>query len=174
MSVLIIGDELIVRATIERLVAEGDEVRVVESDPRAGEEWRALGAHVAKGAALDADLIERSAQNCRSIVLVDDGRIGAESVEEVFEGAALAGVERTIVCTLLGAGIENALRGRSGKYVLLMAGGKRGLLRKAGWVVPSKDLARAIDAADDLGGEVRLELDLSEQAAWRALGLDPP
>ena len=174
MSVLLVGDEAVVRATIERLVAEGDEVRVVASAPRAGEEWRSLGAYVARGAELDADLIERSAKNCRSLVLVDDGRIGAGSVGEVFEGAALAGVERTIVCTRHPGAVLDAVRDLFGQYVLLLAGGKWGPLRSRGWVATSEDLARAIDAADDLGGEVRLELDLSQAAAWRRLGLDPP
>jgi hypothetical protein len=173
VSVLLIGDEAVVRATIERLVAQGDEIRVVASDPHAGEEWRSLGAHVARGPDLDADLIERSAQNCRSLVLVDDGQISAEGADEVFEGAALAGVERTIVCTRRGD-LRDAVRALSGQYVLLLAGGRRGLLKRTGWIATSEDLARAIDAADDLGGEARLELDLSEASAWHALGLDPP
>jgi Trk K+ transport system NAD-binding subunit len=173
VSVLIVGGEEIVRATIDRLVTQGDEVRVVENDPRTGEEWRSLGVHVARGPILDADLIERSAQNCRTLVLVDGG-IGTESVSEIFDGAALAGVERVVVCTRQRDGIGEALRALPGQYVLLLAGGRRGLLGKRDWVASPEDLARAIDAADDLGGEVRLEVDLSEQEAWRVLGLDPP
>jgi hypothetical protein len=57
---------------------------------------------------------------------------------------------------------------------VLIGGTRRGALRKPAWAVGTEDLARAVDAADDLGGGPRLELDLSEPQAWVTLGLDEP
>jgi hypothetical protein len=176
LSVLIVGGgEEIVGAVIKRLVSAGDEVRVVENDPRFGEAWRSLGAHVARSEVLDADLFERAAQNCRTLVLIDDGSITPETTEDALEGASLARVERTVLLTARRPPrAPEILRSTAMEYVLLAAGARRGLLRQLGWSVAPVHLAEAIDAADDIGGEVRLELDLSEEAAWTELGLSAP
>jgi hypothetical protein len=175
VSILVVGSAPApVRALLERLAAQGDDVRIVENEPDLEAAWRSLGVHVARGAP-DADLVERAAQNCRSVVLMDDGTMEDPVLLEVLDGAASAGVERVIVCGVAANdGLLEALRARAIQYVVLIGGSRRGLLRKQGWAVGSEDLARAVDAADDLGGGPRLELDLSEPQAWVTLGLDEP
>ena len=62
MAVLLIGiDVELGTALIQRLRAQGDEVRVLEEQSPAAARWRSLGAHVASGPESDADLIERAA-----------------------------------------------------------------------------------------------------------------
>jgi uncharacterized protein YbjT (DUF2867 family) len=176
LSVLIVGGaEEVVGAVIQRLVSVGDDVRVVENDARLGEAWRSLGAHVARGEPLDADLFERAAQHCRTLVLIEDGSIIPEAMEDALEGASLARVERTVLLAARRSPqASEALRTTTMEYVLLTAGARKGLLRRPAWSVAPGRLAEAIDAADDIGGEVRLELDLSDAAAWAELGLNPP
>jgi hypothetical protein len=175
MSVLVVGSgSAPVRALLKRLVSQGDEVRIVENDPGLESAWRSLGVHVARGAP-DADLVERAAQNCRTLVVLDDGTMEDSVLHEVLDGAASAGVERVVVCGLAANdGLLEALRTREGQYVVLIGGTRRGPLRRPAWAVGTEDLARAVDAADDLGGGPRLELDLSEPQAWVTLGLDEP
>lgn len=176
MSVLLVGlDEDLTEVLIGRLVAEGDEVRVLEADERAGGRWRSLGAHLATGPQWDADLIERAAQNVRTIVV---GARHHESREEllaaVLEGGAMASKDMRVV--VVGDGRDkmaaDALRSSPLAYVLLGAGRRTLLTRKRSLSVES--LAGAVDAADDLAGEPRLELDLGDDRAWRELRLAPP
>lgn len=174
MSILVVGSAPALRALLERLVSEGDEVRIVEDDPGLEASWRSLGVHVARGEP-DADLVERAAQNCRTVVVMDDGTMQDPTLREVLAGAASAGVERVVVCGLAAnAGRLEELKARETQYVVLIGGSSTGLLRKPRWAVGAEDLARAVDAADDLGGDPHLELDLSDPAAWVTLGLDDP
>ena len=153
-----------------RLLVQDDEVRVVETDPAAVEGWRSLGVHVAPAGDVDADLVERAAQGCRSVVLFEDGPLELEAIAGVaLEGATHARVERLIV-----AGREPnprlvaLLSGASLQFVVLWSGRSR-LLKQP---VAVAAVAEAIDAADDLGGEPKLELDLRKPESWRALMLE--
>ncbi|MBW3595153.1 MAG: hypothetical protein KY391_06200 [Actinobacteria bacterium] len=166
MSILLIGDpgslgEVLVR----RLVSQGDEVRAIATDPGAND-LAAHGVHIARGRDLDADLVERAAQNVRTIVTFD-----ASVLEPVIDGATAANVDRIVVCAAVVAeGEREQLRTSKLEYVVLVPP-RKGLLRRG---IPDDALAEAIDAADDTSGRLRLELDLNESAAWAALGLDPP
>lgn len=170
MSVLLVGlpDEL-AEAAIRRLVAQSDEVRVLTPDARRGDIYRPLGAHVALGDPADDDLVERAAQNVRTIVLGDDG-IAPETFDGLIAGASHAGVGRWIYCSTAPAALVTDRLGKdAGEYVVLRTG-RRGLLKRSP-VTPTQ-IAEAIDAADDLAGEVRLELDLNEPDAWKALRIE--
>ncbi|MGH2734647.1 MAG: hypothetical protein ACRDKZ_03625, partial [Actinomycetota bacterium] len=152
MSVLLIGvPPEIAEILIPRLVSEGDEVRVLERDEAISERWRVLGAYLAGGTNWDADLIERAAQNVRTLVLG-----GAHSEDpasfsaEVIEGARLASREMRVVLLDPPDGVVELMRGSSLDYVALFAP-RRGLLRRGTSVAPLH-VAEAIDAADDLSG----------------------
>lgn len=168
MSVLLVGaaGEL-AEVLIARLVEQGDEVRVVEDDDGRGSKWRALGAYVARGTPDDFDLIERAAQNVRTLVV-----LGRPDLGPILSGATAASVER-IVCA--GARSESdvaALGEAKLDYVILETPGRSRWRRGSG--VSSGAIAEAIDAADDLAGHPRLVLDLGDTGAWPALGLAPP
>lgn len=162
MSVLLIGLEPeVTAALIDRLVAEDDEVRVVEPDERNAQQWRDAGAHVALGSP-DEDLVERAAQGARTVIVGDDVTGG----RQVLHGAARARVERIVV---FGHNIDpDELEPN---FVILRPPRRR-LLR--GPELSAGDAARAIDAAEDLAGEPQLVLDLGTGAGWRALDLGPP
>ena len=168
MSVLIVALEPeLARTLTRRLVGQGDEVRVIAQDHEA-EAQRNLGAHVARGAHLDADLVERAAQNVRSIVV---GPVEAEVMSEILAGARLAHVERIIVGTPrpLGRALD-LLRDAPIQYVVLDYRKKRAFSRRS-W--HSDELvALLIDAADDLAGEPRLELDLDASSTFETLGIE--
>lgn len=152
MSVLLAGlDPELVAAVTRRLVAQGDQVRVVARSAA-----RPPGAHVAIGDPGDDDLVERAAQGARTIVAGVEGRAGA------LAGAARAGVDRAV---LLG-GDPDGVPG-SMSWVLLVT--KRRLRRSPA----PEDVAEAVDAADDLAGEPRLVADLTTDEGWRALRLEP-
>jgi uncharacterized protein YbjT (DUF2867 family) len=168
VSVLLIGAAGDLPAAVaDRLIAQGDEVRTIATDP-ALENLATLGVRIARGPYLDADLVERSAQNVRTIVLfeADD-----EVLEAIIEGAAAAGVDRVVLCS---SSIEEPVRERlraSGlEYVVLQAP-RKGRFRKG---VPDEALAEAVDAADDMAGRLRLELNLNERDAWQTLKLEVP
>ena len=156
------------RTLIRRLVQQDDEVRVVATENDDSEALRKLGAHIARGPLLDADLVERAAQNVRTIVV---GAVEAEMMKEVLEGARVARVERIVLCAP-DPPIEpvELLRAAPGQYVVLTYRRQR-LLRRDKAFAP-ESVAAAVDAADDLGGEPRLELDLNEASSWDALGLE--
>ena len=165
MSILVIGTEAPeAEAVITRLVGQGDEVRVIEPDERAGQRWRALGAHVARGQADDPDLVERAAQNVRTVVLLSGAELGP-----ILPPARAAGVGRVVAC-VADAG-ELDLEGEGMDFVLLLRSTRRWPRRSAvGPVV----LAEAIDAADDLPGNPRMIVDLDDVSQWGRLGLEPP
>lgn len=172
MSVLLVGitgsrGEAIVR----RLVAQGDEVRVVEGDPDAGERWRSLGAYVARRDDDMADLVERAAQNVRTIVIGDVLAHDRDDVRAIVTGASAARVERIVLYGTPASGATlAAVREFPSQHVVLSTGRKRLL----GGGLDDEALAAAVDAADDIAGEPRLELDLSDPDAWPSLGLTPP
>jgi Trk K+ transport system NAD-binding subunit len=172
MSVLLVGATGgLGRSVALRLVAQGDEVRVVEPDPRAVAAWRALGVHVARGEPDDEDLLFRAAQNARTIVLLDGPgrRLGAVTAA-VVRAAALVPVGRIVVCApVVPAEALEVLRSSGLEYVALSTG--RRLLGRGG--TPDEVVAEAVDAADDLSGALRLELDLTEPEAYRVLKIPP-
>jgi hypothetical protein len=170
VSVLLVGlDAELARTLTRRLISQHDEVRVIATTGDDAEALGNLGAHVARGQTLDADLVERAAQNVRSIVI---GSIEPEIVSEILEGARFARVERVIVCSHhpLGSSAD-LLREASIQYVVLNYR-KPGRFRRRS-TQTNDYVALAIDTADDLAGEPRLELDLSSPSAAEALGLDP-
>jgi uncharacterized protein YbjT (DUF2867 family) len=153
-----------------RLRAQGDEVRVVEAAQEPAEAWRRLGVKVAPGRDDDADLIERAAQGVRTAVVID-GEAGAagDVIENVVAGIAAAGVERVILCGRRpDRTTVDAVRTSGLDYVVLTVAG--GLLSRKR--VSDEDVVEAIDAADDLAGSPRLELDLTRKESWAALGLN--
>lgn len=168
MAVLLIGvREPWAAAVVARLVAAGDDVRVIASDVGAEERLRSLGAYIARGPALNADLVERSAQNVRTVVL---GALRDEDLVDALEGARSAGVDRVVVVDAHTRRALERVRSSGLDYVVLDAPtsrfGRRG--------VDADAIARAVDAADDLAGALRLELDLRDADAWAQLGLTPP
>lgn len=169
MSVLLVGVGGSLRAVLAaRLIAQGDEVRAIEFDPDAGEELRSMGVHIARGNYLDADLVERAAQNVRTIVVFEPG---PEMMEAVVEGARFARVDRLVLC---GERIpdlaSNVLRASKIDHVILSTPPRK-LFKGA---LPDDKVAEAIDAADDLAGNPRLELDLSDAISWAKLKLEGP
>ncbi len=153
-------------AVVNRLLEAGDEVGVVEPSPERSETWRRAGAHVARGSARDADLIERASQNARTLVVLD---VDQEILRAAVEGARLAGVERIVVTGTRTLPESTALLRSSGLDYVVLETGRRLL----GAAAPA-NVARAVDAADDLPGRPRLELLLRTAEAWRELRLDPP
>ena len=171
MSVLLLGlEDALAQATAERLVAQDDEVRIALTTPVEGDAWRARDVHVATGDLTDDDFLWRAFTNVRTVVVGDSDGVGSE-VFEVLPGAAKkAGVDRVVVV----AGepeelVEGVLRQDMDHVVLRVRKGK--IRRRA---VETDDLAIAIDAADDLAGNPRLDLDLWSAAGWEALRLEPP
>lgn len=153
---------------VARLVGQGDEVRVLEPTSQRRDEWVAAGAFVAVGDAVDPDLIERAAQNARTIVVLAS-RVRSEVVDTVLEAAPRAGVDRLVCCApSIPDPVTAAVRAGPLDHVLITTGAGGLLRRKA---APAALIAEAIDAADDLAGEPRLELDLTEPSQLRLLGL---
>ncbi|CAN5606605.1 hypothetical protein BH20ACT23_BH20ACT23_06000 [soil metagenome] len=176
MSILLIGlDEGTMPALISRLTAQGDEVRVLETDEAASDRWRSMGAHIASGPQWDADLIERAAQNVRTIVLGEHhDRDPVELVEALVEGGGFASSEmRLVVMGDVPRLALDVLRESKLEYVILGSVTRRGLLGRKPRLT-AEQLAEAVDAADDLAGGPRLELRLSDEQSWRELKLDPP
>ena len=157
----------------QRLIDQADDVRVVEPEHAQARAWRSLGARVALGSPLDPDLIERAAQNVRTTIVLDEAaRVSAGLIEAVLKGARPASVDRIVICgSRIDDRVAPAVRSAGLEYVVLTLPGRAGLLRRR---APSPErVAEAIDAADDRAGDVRLELDLADPAAWSVLGLEP-
>ena len=161
MSVLLVSPPVETGTqVIERLISQGDEVRVVAEGDETSE-WRRLGAHVAVGTP-DADLIERAGQSSRTVVVFGDPD------PEVLEAARLARIDRVVVVT---KGMHPDARVRledSGLSYVVLKARKRGGLKR----VSATEIAEAVDAADDLNGDVKLELDLNETSSWKALRIE--
>lgn len=172
MAVLLIGiEEKLGTVLIRRLLAQGDEVRVLEESTAAAARWKALGAHVASGPEWDADLIERAAQNVRTIVVGPaHRRTPSTLMDAVIGGGAHAAPGMRVVAfgPRIDPDVVDALRSSVLDYVVLELP-RRGLLARK---IASEALAEAIDAADDLAGSPRLELDLSDPSAWEVLKVD--
>jgi hypothetical protein len=176
VSVLLLGlDPELMPVLIRRLTSEGDEVRVLERDEDPSGDWRSLGAHIASGPQWDADLIERAAQNVRTIVIGDrHEKDPAELMAALIEGGGHA--SRTMRLVFVGEPEPEplkALREADLQFVILGSPTRRGLLGRKPSIGP-QHLAEAIDAADDLAGSLRLELNLRDEQAWRKLMLEPP
>lgn len=167
MSVLLIGNGGALPGLLaDRMIAQGDEVRAISDG--ALDDLADRGVHIARGPYLDADLVERAAQNVRTIVLFD---VAEEVVTEVMDGARAARVDRLVVCAVtVPETIRTILRDSGLEYVVLQPP-RKGRFRKG---VPDEAVAEAIDAADDMAGRLRLELDLNERDAWETLKLEPP
>lgn len=166
MSVLLIGDHRLTRPVAERLLAQGDEVRALGTT--LGPELAGLGVHVARGPYLDDDLIERAAQNVRTIVVFEPT---LETASVVVAGAANAGVGRIVVVgSRLDDAALSALTGSSLEHVILRVP-RPGVFTRA---LDEGRIAEAVDAADDLPGELRMDLDLANDDAWRALRIANP
>ena len=177
MSVLLVGlPARVARRLVDHLVAQGDEVRIVEQDQRAAEEWKARGAHPARGAATDADLIERAAQGVRTVIVGDArGAGGPAVVNAAVAGAKLAaargeGVRLVLLAAHPPRDAVEAVRASGMDYVVLWTTASSQL-----WPPSARrrldDVVAALDAADDLSGNPRLELDLRDTGSWRVLGV---
>jgi hypothetical protein len=167
MSVLIVNTSgTLAEAVARRLIEQGDEVRAIV--PEDDSDLRALGVHVAKGEWWDADLVERAAQNVRTIVYIDPQ---TGPLDGVLDGARAAGVDRLVLCGVIPREVRELIRTLPYDHVVLETGRKRGFLRS---VLPVAAVAEAVDAADDLAGNPRLELDLTKKEAWSELKLEAP
>lgn len=168
MSLLLIEpDEDLGRAIVERLLAEGDEVRVLARDP-AG--WKSRGAFVAAGDPMDPDLVERACTNVRTIVFTFVGRSVPLSLLEAALGpASRAGADRVVVCCQSSDnGASRVLEGSGLSYVMVVMG-RRGFLPKR--TVGPDEVAAAVSAADDLAEEPKLVADLTTEEGRAALRL---
>lgn len=172
MSVLLVEpDEEVGPVVVGLLVSEGDEVGVIEPRASLREGWKALGAHVAGGSADDSDLVERAAQHARSIVLFDAPE---EVVAATAEGARLVPGSETarIIYVSRGGVVPEGLRNSGLEHVVLVARKRRRFLSKRyDSEVSTEDVARAVSAADDLAGELRLVVDLAKPEGLARLGL---
>ncbi|MDQ3916621.1 MAG: hypothetical protein M3323_15030 [Actinomycetota bacterium] len=161
MSVLLAGlDPGLVAALTRRLVAEGDQVRMI--GPRGAGETPPE-AHVAAGELADEDLVERACQGVRTIVLGDGARSEAPAA---LAAAARVGVDRAV---LVGLPIPD-LPASMSWIALVLPRRRLGL----GTRLSPAAVAEAVDAADDLAGQPRLVADLGTDEGWRALRLEPP
>lgn len=174
MSVLLIGlGRELALAVIERLTSQRDEVRVVDEDPAALRDYKAAGAHTALGATDDDDLIERAAQNVRTLVLGESAT--EDTVRAALAGAARARTGRIVLCRRRSdPSPSEQLAGAMLDYVVLRIPGAPRALFKKHAALPVASLAEAIDASDDLAGAPRLDLDLGDAAGWAALKMERP
>jgi phosphatidylserine/phosphatidylglycerophosphate/cardiolipin synthase-like enzyme len=171
VSILLVGlPEGVAEATIERLRAQGDEVRVIEPDPAAQQRWRSAGAYVATGD-LDADLVERAAQGVRTLVLGRWLPAADDPIEELLAGAVRAGVGRVVVYT--DRGETERWTQAFAESVVLRAPHRRTPFGRGPRGLSEKETAELIDAADDIAGPLRLDLDVTTES-WAPLGLAAP
>ena len=171
MSILLVDPpEALGEAVVRQLVDDGDEVRIVERNRSRYDAWRALGAHVALGDSDDDDLIERAALNVRTLVLLDCDNVSGDKTETVVAAARRSGVDR-VVATIRKTDrrIQQSLDGLKIQYVVLVT--KRRLI---GASLEPDLIARAVSAADDLAGEPRVTVDLTDPAGWDVLRLPVP
>lgn len=169
MSILIVEpDDTLGLELVTTLKSEGDEVRVLVSDRSTAGRWKELGAFVAVGDPMDADLVERACTNVRTLVLVLPGRKRSASLLQVLVSAATAaGTGRVVVCTSEAAPEMRSVLDASGIGYVVLAAGRRGFLPRRG--PDMRSLAVAVSAADDLAGEPRMVVDLTRPEGWAAL-----
>lgn len=154
---------------MRRLISQGDEVRVIEDEGDASERWRSLGAHIARPDYDMADLVERAAQNVRTLVIGDGVGPDTDNLRMIVEGARLANVERIVLyAPRPAASLVDVIKASRLQYLVLATGGGKRVLGRGG--IGAEDLAEAVDAADDIGGVRRLELDLADPQSWVTLG----
>lgn len=170
MSILLAGlDHPVALVSARRLIDQGDEVRVLLTEDRFADTYRGLGVYVALGRELDdPDLVERACQNVRTLVL---GTVTEKMMRHILMGVSPAGVGRIVyVSDRPGAEVE-VVKKSSVEHVVLRTP-RPGLLGRKS--LDPQTLAEAIDAADDLDGEPRLDLDLTEEGGWASLKLASP
>jgi uncharacterized protein YbjT (DUF2867 family) len=156
-----------------RLVDQGDDVRVLGQARDDADGWRRFGARPALGDPRDPDLIERASQGVRSIVLISSAAADVDIAGAAIDGGKAAGVDRLIVCAdLLDKRVNALVRGSGLDHVLLQRARRLGPLNLRG--IKDADAAAAVDAADDMDGNPKLELDLTRKESWAALNLEPP
>lgn len=170
MSILLVDPEPVLGATIlEHLLAEGDEVRVLVNEPA---DWKTRGAFVAVGDPMDPDLVERACTNVRTIVFASSTRgIPVSRLAAAVPAAQKAGTDRVVVCVPSGETAAQGWLDAAGVCYAILVTGKRGFLPKKS--VDPKNVARAVSAADDLAGEPKLVVDLTDEAEWSKLGGHP-
>jgi hypothetical protein len=176
MSILLVGlPETFAAMLAQRLVGEGDEVRLLLWEDADPEPWKRIGAFVAKGDPTDADLVERAATNVRTVVLGERTTdLSTDELKELIGGARQAGVGRFVVCQRQpSAELVELLKGADLEFVILTTA-KKPLVGKGKNKIPISKLSEAIDAADDIAGRIQAELDLTIPKAWKVLKLDPP
>lgn len=159
-------------ALAKRLVAQGDQVRVIEQSPEVLGAWEQEGIHVVRGDPGDRTLVAQAAHGVRTVVIMDDeaGDV-SDVIDSVVAGTVQAGVGRIV---LFGwdppAPVVDAVTNSGRDHVVINAGRKKLFGKK-----PSPEaLAEAIDAADDLDGNPRLIVDLRDPTAWNSLRLAAP
>ena len=104
------------------------------------------------------------------MVVFDLDDAGLPRLEIALEAVAPTTVDRVVaVATGQGTRCLELLRSQATDYVFLRASRSRFPWSRSS-TTPSA-IAEAIDAADDLAGDPRLELDLSDRRAADALGL---
>ena len=167
MSILLIDPDREIGASIaERLIGEGDEVRVLVTDPTG---WKERGVYVAVGDPMDPDFVERACTNVRTIVFTFTSRdIPVSLLAAVVPAARRAGTDRVILCA---PGPDRMAVGwleSAGTSFVMLGTGRRGFLPRKS-VEPS-EIAEAVSAADDLAGEPRLSVDLTNEEEWSKLG----
>jgi hypothetical protein len=169
MAILVIaGGTELDESVVERLLSQGDEVRVLEPSGARRERWQQLGAFLAVGEGDDPDLVERAAQDVRTVVVLSD-RVTPEIVATVLEAGPKAGVDRLICCApQIASAVRGVVRASRLDHILLQTG-RPGLLRRK--TVPGPRIAEAVDAADDLAGDPRLEIDLTDPEQGKLLGI---
>lgn len=173
MSILLAGlPDLLTVPVIKRLTEQGDEVRLVIPPGGDADRWRALGAHPAAGDLADDDFVWRAATNVRTIVLGEE--FPNSALAPVLKGAAQAEVERIVVCAPQPEpSLPETLAPTPFEYVILTTA-RKPLVGRARTRLPISKLAEVIDAADDLSGKLRLELDLTVERSWQVLRVLPP
>lgn len=170
MSILLVGlPDPLVEVLATRLLSANDEVRILVTTDDS-DHYRQAGLHVAKGQSLDDDdLVERAAQNVRTIVV---GELPREHLVAVLKGARAAGVGRIIAVLPTPSDIYRELLDGSRLEFTILVVGRTLIGRKP--KLSDESIAAAIDAADDLAEGLRTQLVLGEQVAWEVLRLPTP
>ena len=157
-----------------KLLSEGDEVSVVVRTQAVGASLKRLGAYVAAGDPEDPDLVARAAQHARTIVVFDDA--GGRILDAVAEAASLLPSAPRVV--VVSPSITDETIGRLRRspldYIALRVPSPPRFRLRRKQSVSNELVAEAVNAADDLAGEPRLELDLETAAAWTELRLEAP